>query len=249
MPRAKIIIIAIACVFLLGCVKFLNSPETDYELPETGVYGQVVEAVAENAWVYAYRSSENGFRGPADYAARVGGDGRYLLDLLPGSWFLVARARQQGPLSGPPQAGDAWALYQSNPLVLQANEVQRIDFRLQKAPTPLLRSLNTGETGFIGRLLGPDRQPVVSAFALAYRDRNFRRMPDYSSAGTDADGRFLLYVDEPGRYCLIARQGTRGQPRQGELFGQLGKGEAGCLEVEKGQLLDVGVFHLKAYMR
>ncbi|WP_303721492.1 hypothetical protein [Malonomonas rubra] len=222
----------------------------DFEVPETGVYGQVTGAVTESSWVYAYQSEERGFRGPADFAVRVENDGHYILDLLPGRWFLLARSRQQGPLSGRPQAGDAWAIFPDNPLVLQSEQAKRIDFNLrQTAPRPLLRSMNQGETGFAGRVLGPDRLPAAGAFALAYRDRNFRRMPDFSSAAADADGRFLLFVDGPGRYCLLARQGIRGQPRQGELYGQLGEEEAACREVEKGQLLEIGEFHLQPYMR
>lgn len=247
---AKNIIIAIACLCLAGCVNLSGPLATVFELPETGVYGRVTGAPAETAWVYAYRSQVGGFRGPADFAARVEPGGSYVLDLVPGDWFLLARSRPQGPLSGPPKEGDAWAVYPQNPLQLGADEKLRIDFQVQEvAPAMLLRGVIGGETGFTGKLLGPDQQPVAAAYALAYRDRNFRRMPDYSSAAAAEDGRFLMYIDEPGRYCLVARQGTRGQPHQGELYGLLGNGDASCRDVKKGQILDVGEFHLKPYMR
>lgn len=255
MLRLKIIIIATICSCLLGCVQLsMNLSQDYYEQPETGIYGQV-ELASEGAasvWVYAYRSQQGGFRGPADFAARVDGGGSYLLDLLPGRWFLVARSRQQGALTGPPQTGDAWAIHQENPLVLQPQGVQRVDFKLQQvAPTLLLRggTLGHSESGFSGRLLGPDNKPVSGAIALAYRGQDYRRMPKHSSAAVAADGRFTLYVATPGRYCLVARQGTRGQPRQGELYGLLGTGEAGCRELLKGELLDVGEIHLAPYLR
>lgn len=255
MQRAKNIIIAVICGCLLGCFQSPKPlPQRVFEQPETGVYGQVKadSDPAASIWVYAYRSQLGGFRGPADFAARVDEDGRYLLDLLPGRWFLVARSRQQGPLTGPPQTGDAWEIYQKNPLILQPDETRRVDFQLQQvAPALVFRAgnLSRGETGFSGRLIGPDGQPVVGAIALAYQDQDYRRMPDHSSGAVSADGHFRLYVASPGKYCLVAREGTRGQPRQGELYGLLGAGEAGCRELAKEEMLDIGEIHLRPYLR
>ncbi|NOY13232.1 MAG: hypothetical protein GXP51_05985 [Deltaproteobacteria bacterium] len=255
MSLAKIIALSVVYFGLAGC----SWPTTEltqrsYEQPETGVYGRVESAAEDlpaSTWVYAYRSRRGGFRGPADFAARVDADGGFLLDLLPGRWFLVARSRLRGPLTGPPQKGDAWAIYPDNPLVLRQSEVRRVDLQLRLVvPSMLLRGgLSVrGDSGFRGRLLGPGNIPVAGAMALAYRNLDYRRMPDYSSAAVSADGHFLLYVPAPGRYCLVARQGTRGQPRQGELYGLLGVAEAGCRELSQGEMLDVGTIHLTPYL-
>jgi len=254
MPGIKFCIIIFLNCILSGCLAPHDQlPELPFERPETGVYGQLTAADNEVAslWVYAYRSAEGNFRGPADFAARAEEDGRYLLDLLPGRWFLVARSRSQGPLSGPPRPGDAFASYAQNPLELAASQVERVDFLLRQTGKNLLRSnrLSRGDTGFSGRLLGPDRQPALGAMVLAYRGPDFRRMPDYSSAAVSEDGRFTLYVPGAGRYCLLAREKSRGQLRQGELQGQLGKGEAACRKLVSGQILDVGEIHLTPFLR
>jgi hypothetical protein len=250
MPWAKNIIIAIICGCLLGCLRLPAGP---FEQPETGVYGQITggHESADSVWVYAYRHQQGGFRGPADFAVRADGDGQYLLDLVPGRWFLVARSRQ-GAVTGPPRSGDGWVVYQKNPVVLQPHEALRIDLQLQPvAQTPLLRGGNVAqsETGFTGRLLGPDNKPVTGAVALAYRDQDYRRMPDHSSVAVATDGRFTLYVATPGSYCLLARQGSRGQPRQGELYGLLGIGDAACRNLANGEMLNVGEIHLTPYLR
>lgn len=256
MPVMKIIVLSVFCCGLIGCTSHRGMVAAPvFEQPETGVYGIVTGGAGDAAasvWVYAYRSQQAGFRGPADFATRVDVDGRYLFDLLPGRWFLIARSRLQGPLTGPPQAGDAWAVYQGNPLILKPREVKRIDLSLQQvALNMLLRGggLSDGDTGFRGRLIGPGAVPVVGAVAMAYSDRDYRRMPDHSSAAVADDGRFTLYVAAPGRYCLVARQGSRGQPIQGELYGLLGEGEAGCREVVEGEVLDIGDIHLLPYLR
>lgn len=205
---------------------------------------------APGAQVYAYRSAKGGLRGPADFAAETDASGRYRLDLVAGSYHLVARLRSGGGEAGPPRPGDAWAVYPRNPVVVTAEGGGRADFRLQGVIQPhLLKegSLAGGETGVRGRLVAGDGAPLAGGFVLAYRDADFRRMPDFTSAPSDADGRFVLYLPAGGRYCLAARTRTRGQPVAGEPYGQLGAGGAACREVAAGALLDVGTIRLQPF--
>ncbi len=220
----------------------------------TGARGTVVDRQgrpAAGAWVYAYRSERGGLRGPADFAARVDSDGRYELDLPAGRFWLVARLRQPGAGdSGPPRRGDAWAPWRHNPLTVRPGQVASADFVLMPVVQPnILRqgSLLGGDTGFAGRLVDERGRPVAGAFALAYRGRDMHRMPDFTSPPAAGDGRFRLFVDRPGLWCLAARQGSRGQPRQGELYGLLAPGDAGCLRVEAGQIREVGAIVLRPF--
>ncbi|PNU18713.1 hypothetical protein C2E25_16190 [Geothermobacter hydrogeniphilus] len=241
---------------LCGCVPpsaSVSPAEAEGDAMVTGVAGRVVDAggkPAAGAWVYAYRSDRTGLRGPADFAARVDADGSYLLDLTEGNYWLVARLRQGRADSGPPRRGDAWAPYQRNPVRLRAGSVERVDFILQKVVSPtLLRqgSLVSGDTGFSGTLVDSQGQPLVGAFALAYRDADLRRMPDFTSTPATDRGRFTLFVSRPGHYCIAARLKTRGQPQPGEPYGILGRGKAGCPRVEAGQILDVGPIVLSPF--
>ena len=93
------------------------------------------------------------------------------------------------------------------------------------------------------------RQPVAGAFVIAYPDTDFRHIPAATSPAVGADGRFTLYVERDGQWCLAARTRTRGQPVAGELFGALGEGRAACRQIKAGELLDVGVIHLLPYRR
>lgn len=240
-------------VLVAGCV--LQLPvDLAIEQPQTGVYGLVVPVgtSAAGGWVYAYKSHQGNFRGPAAYAARVEADGRYTLDLLPGSWYLVSRYRPQGGSDGPPRAGDAWAIHPGNPVAVATGQALRVDFQLTAVSQPMLLrggSLGSGDTGFRGRLLDAQGRAVSGAIALAYNDLDFQRMPEHTSAAVDETGQFSLYVPQPGRYCLAARQRTRGQPAQGELYGMLGAGEAACRKVAAGQIIDVGAIRLTPYLR
>ena len=249
----KSLLLLLISLSALGCTPQLPVSAV-FEQPQTGVYGQALQAgtAAAGAWVYAYKNQQGNYRGPAEYAARVEADGHYTLDLLPGNWYLVGRSRPQGDIDGPPRAGDAWAIHPGNPVTVAAGQPQRIDFSLAAVSQPMLLrggSLGSGDTGFRGRLLDAQGAVVAGAIVLAYTDLEFQRMPDHTSAAVDGSGQFTLYVPQAGRYCLAARQRTRGQPIQGELYGMLGKGEAACRTVVSGQIIDVGAIRLRPYLR
>jgi len=247
----------ILLVLLAGCASppAQNAAREDSRPGPTGIAGRVVDrqgGAAAGAYVYAYRSSRGGLRGPADFEAQVDVDGRYLLDVVEGGYYLVARLRRGGSDAGPPRPGDAWAIYPGNPVTVAAGRTSRADFMLQGVTQPMLMkegSLTTGDTGFTGRIVDQQGRPVAGAFALAYREADFRRMPDFTSPAVGEDGRFTLYVPRGGRFCLAARTRTRGQPVQGELYGVLGEGEDGCRQVEDGAVGDVGSIVVAPYRR
>ena len=68
-----------------------------------------------------------------------------------------------------------------------------------------------------------DGKPLAGAFVIAYPDTDFQRMPEATSPAVGDDGRFHLYVERPGQWCLAARTRTRGQPIAGEPYGIAGQ--------------------------
>lgn len=230
-------------------------PAPPFPFSGTGIAGRVVDRSGNpvaDSHVFAYRSPRGGLRGPADFAATVGPDGSYFLDLVEGDYYLIARQRREGGESGPPRPGDAWSLYPGNPVKVEAGRTSRADFQLQAVTRPALMKEGTlagGDTGFRGRLVDPQGDPVPGAFFLGYRNRDFQRMPDAVSPAADEDGRFVLHVPSAGTWCLAARAGFRGQPRAGELYATLGEGEGACRAVKKGEVVDLGTITLRPYRR
>lgn len=246
-PLALSGLLLLSLTLFPGCSSVLNQKTiAEVDVGSTGVRGVVRKqdhSPAGGAFVYAYRSASQGLRGPADFGARVDRSGHYFLDLVEGEYLLVARLRESGADAGPPRPGDAWAIYPENPVKIEPEQVREIDFTLQGGAVPRQvrqGSLTTGDTGFTGRLVDAEDKPFSGAFALAYRSADFQRMPDYTSAPADANGRFTLYVPDPGEYCLAARTKTRGQPRAGEMYGTLGFGAEACRSVVTGEVIDIG---------
>lgn len=238
------------CLLLLGCSAGQVVPQPAAQPGATGIAGMVTDqagAPVAGAFVYAYRSARGGLRGPADFEAEVDAQGRYFLDLVEGSYHLVARSRQTGADVGPPRPGDAWALFAKNPLEVRPQQTSRADFRLQRVTQPMLMregTLTSGDTGFTGTLVDAGGAPVAGAFVLAYSSADFHRMPDFTSPAVGEDGRFTLYLPRAGRFCLAARIRTRGQPQAGELYGVL---EGGCRKATEGRLEPVGSIVLRPY--
>lgn len=241
----------------LGCAR-TGMPTSGAPLADaparTGVAGKVLARAgtpAAGAWVFAYRSARSGLRGPADFAAEVAADGSYFLDLVEGSYHLVARWRSGGgEVAGPPRPGDAWSPFRHNPVHVEPGQVSRADFRLVGITQPLILRQGTlvgGETGFTGRVVDGRGLPVPGAIVLAYRSADFRRMPDFTAPAADEEGRFTLYLPEAGRYCLAVRAHPRGQPRAGEPFARIGGASAECPLVAAGEIVDLGTIVLKPY--
>lgn len=220
---------------------------------DLGIAGQVTDGhggPATGAYVYAYRNPRSNLRGPADFEAQVGRDSSYFLDLVEGDYFLVARMRQSGANAGPPKQGDAWALPARNPVTVKPGEVTTVNFVLQSIAQPMLMregTLTSGDTGFTGLLIDVDGQPLPGAFVIAYPEAGFQRMPETTSSAVGEGGRFHLYVERTGQWCLAARTRTRGQPIAGEPYGLLGTKESGCRNAVSGQVIDVGTIRLTPY--
>ncbi|WP_305042186.1 carboxypeptidase-like regulatory domain-containing protein [Geoalkalibacter sp.] len=220
-----------------------------------GIAGTVVDGQGEparGAVVYAYRSARAGLRGPADFAAPVDEQGRYFLDLVEGRYHLVARRRASGEDAGPPRPGDAWAPHPRNPLEVRPGFTTQADFRLLAITQPMIMkqgTLTSGDTGFSGVVRDAQGRPVSGALVLAYRDRNFQRMPDHTAPATGEDGFFTLYLPEAGSYCLVVRTRTRGQPTAGELHAVLGEGAQACPEARRGEIRDLGPIVVRPYGR
>lgn len=238
-----------------SCAKQPSPEATGAALTEltVGITGQVSDGKnrpATGAYVYAYRNMRGNLRGPADFEAQVDNNGHYFLDLVEGDYFLVARMRQSGADAGPPKPGDAWALPARNPVTVNPAKVTVVNFTLQGIAQPMLMrkgTLTSGETGFSGQLVDSENQPLPGAFVIAYPDGDFQRMPEATSPAVGEDGRFQLFVERPGQWCLAARTRTRGQPIAGEPYGKLAGEKSGCLDAAEGRIIDVGKIRLSPY--
>jgi hypothetical protein len=179
-------------------------------------------APVAGATVYAYRRASASFLGPADFAsAPTGRDGAYVLDLVEGSYWLVARRRASGSDSGPLAPGDLQGIHPGNPVAVAVGRLTETDLALEEMRDLMFsRGQPRGPTatGIRGRITDESGRPVAWVFATAYASADMRRVPDFTSAMTADDGRYAIYLPAGGRYWVAARAHIRGKPAAGEPF-------------------------------
>jgi hypothetical protein len=73
-------------------------------------------------------------------------------------------------------------------------------------------------TGIRGFIFDENGSPVAGAFAIAYRNKSMKKLPDFASVPTQADGSYVLYLPTSGKYYIAARTNTKRPPVKGEYY-------------------------------
>ena len=245
----------VGLVFLAGCAGTGSpSPSAEGSLyGGQGIRGKLtVQGKAlKDAYVYAYRSYSTNLLGPADFASNPSGpDGSYSIDLVKGSYYLVARKRATGDNTGPLTVGDLYSINPSNPVAVKDGAFRTIDLDLVKMKDPMFfqsMARETTETGIRGVIVDKDGKPVPWVFAMAYTSSDMKRVPEHTSVMTGADGTFAIFLPGAGRYWLAARKNIREKPVVGEPYGLYRGSKDHSVSIAEGQILEGIKIQLETY--
>jgi hypothetical protein len=246
---------ALLLPLLASCAAPLPRPPAAAGAPAQGVRGRLSYQGRPIAGVsvYAYRRQSANFLGPADFASAPSGrDGSYLIDLVEGQYWLVARKRASGSDAGPLVPGDLQRINPGNPAPVAAGAFTTVDFELEEMRDLMFsRTAARGPTatGIRGRITDAAGAPVAWVFAIAYTSADMRRVPDFTSAMTAADGRYVIYLPAGGRYWVGARSHIREKPAPGEPFGLWEGAPDHAVEVAPGTFADGIDIVLKGFGR
>lgn len=144
-------------------------------------------------------------RRPADFISpRTGMDGKYLLQLPAGRYWVVARVRQSdkyGPiLPGDRHSGDPIEIdlgEEGQELALTVADIRDLARAKEKAKSDVAR--------LSGRILDQDGRAAEGAYAAAWREPVTKRLPDVVSGWTDSTGEYLLFLPA-GNFAVSAVQ-------------------------------------------
>jgi len=229
-----------------------------YEQQEgrTGLVGQVVlkedGSPLAGAYINVYPDTTSNLLGPSQFiSSPTDEDGRYLLDVPAGTYYIVARKRTTGEPSGPLAPGDYYSEHKRVKAEVKAGSMARVELEVVPMKAPMFFKKNLVErqtdTGIRGRLVDAEGKPVPGSFAIAYVDTDLKRLPDYASTLSDGQGRFTIYLPEGGTYYLAARVHAWDMPRPGELYGKLGGDQPQPLTVKKGTFIEDVTLVLKPF--
>jgi len=174
-----------------------------------------------------------------DIIGRMGPDGRFSVQLLPGSYYMGALLiTDPGRGPGPPQEGETFyfAKDSNNELrtfTLGTKEEKDAGVIIGAAPEtfPQVKNLVT----FEGMLLKEDGKPFVGGVVLVKSDMNNQR-PDLVSQRTGEDGKFRIQLPPDTAYYLVGRERSVGRPVPGSYVGIYGSNSA----ISAGGALPVG---------
>ncbi len=196
--------------------------------PERGavVEGAVLSGgvPVEGATVIVYASADSQFKGMGiAMSPPTGADGTFAIENLPeSSYFLVARRRAGGEMTGPLEKGDLYGYYSGNPVYARGGRVTRVRIETVEKEKPLSYAEVTAgtETVLRGRVVDRSGAPQAGVYAFVYDDRVFGHQRPFGHSGrTGPDGTFAIYLDRPGTFYLGARENFGNSPRPGERFG------------------------------
>lgn len=220
---AGFVLLYVAVLLLAGC-----AGGDFYGMPEPGQVGGVLADAdgrpVEGGVVYFYSDDARRFRGPAEYMAEPARpDGAYMTELPPGIYWAVARKRMSGSIAGNLEKGDYQSKEPYGPIEVSAGDHVTLDMTLDELTGNMLFSAFSGRgalQGIRGVITDRSGLPYHRAYAFAYKDPRMAGKPDYVSEWTREDGRFVIYVAEPGTYYVGARTGYMGVPRPDEPYGR-----------------------------
>jgi hypothetical protein len=223
----RVAVVSLLCFSLLSCA----GPENIESAAGRAVYGgQGIKGALtfqgeplKDAYVYAYRKFSTNLLGPADFASSPSAaDGTYTIDLVGGSYYIVARKRATGENTGPLMAGDLYTVHSSNPVAVRDGQYALVDLELVKMRDPMFFQAMSREetnTGIKGVIVDAEGRPIPWVFAMAYTTPDMKRVPEYTSVMTNADGKFVIFLPKGGKYWLAARKNIREKPVTGEPYG------------------------------
>lgn len=209
---------------------------------ETGVLvrvsrqGQPVQGVTLN--IYTDLSSQ--LKGMGLVMSQPSDDKGFIeLPLGTGTYFVLARQRGSGQLTGPLRAGDSFGYYADNPLVIKPGQVARIGIDLVEVPENVknLAGHLFGHTSVSGRVLNLAGAPVAGVRVLLYADSSMLNRPLYVSQPSNERGEYVLSFPRGGQYYLVARNKLGGAPAPGELYGRYTGSQDSSIRLENGQNL------------
>jgi len=222
----------------------------------TGISGQVVLKSSKEplagAFVNIYPDTISNLLGPSQFiSSPTDAEGRYNIPLPPGTYYVVARKRMTGSSTGPLAPGDFYSEHQRIVTRVVAGKLAVVDLAVVAMKAPMFFKKEVVEretgTGIRGRLVDISGKAVPGGFAMAYADPTMKRLPDFASTLSDADGHFTVYLPGAGTFYLAARIHAWDMPQRGEPYGKLGGDQPTPLTVTAGQFIEGIVIELEPF--
>ena len=208
----------------------------------TGTVLTKENAPLKGAYVYLYSTKARGQMGPSDFISKASNEkGEFSISAAAGEYFIIARKRKGESNVGVLDTGD-YSSKTGEKITVEKGETHSINLTMNKIVEPMFfkkTGVEITDTGIKGVILDHDGNAIAGAFAIAYTDKGMKKLPNFASVPTQADGSYVLFLPEAaGTYYIGARVNTKKPPLHDELYGTYKKTEDHSVTVEKGKFLE-----------
>ena len=220
-------------LFIFGACAQAFAAEPAIQTPAaasgSGFEGRVVinGAVIPGARVYAYKTfADFTASKPLAISLVTGDDGKYRLDLAPGSYYMVAKKRQGEGIDGPVAVGEYFSFQGSNPITVSPGKYIHVGFSMLPYDKGVAyEAYDDAAAGGLTGVVTLDGKPLAGAYVTLYVDtaEDLRGSTYASSPPTGADGTFRFDFLPEVEYFVVARKraagGVAGPLTDGDYFG------------------------------
>lgn len=213
---------------------------------KTGIRGHLLlkekGTPLSGGYINIYPDAISNLLGPSQFISTpTDSDGYYQLEVPAGVYYVVGRKRLSGQSTGPLAPGDYYSEHQRLVVRVESGKFVEVDLPVVAMKAPMFFKSRVvdreTDTGISGVLVDQAGKPVMGGFAMAYRDREMKRLPDYASTLSDEQGRFTIYLPEGESYYLAARIHAWDMPSPGEPYGKYGGDDPVLLDVATGSFV------------
>lgn len=201
----------------------------------------------EGVALFLYPDSRTGFRGPdrggplGSVPGGTGPDGRFSVEVPPGTYYLTATKKRDGEPLGALGAGDRYTFFEGNPVTVAAggkvSVVLQVVEKLREDDVAKTGAL--GVTGIRGVVRDENGKPVPGVFAFASLEpRLGGKMPPFRSRPAGPDGTYFIELPSGGTYFVRARTGHGGPPVKGQWTGSYGGRDLRAVEVREAAIVE-----------
>ncbi len=167
-------------------------------------------------------------------------DGKFIVELPVGTYYVGGIKRMSGEKIGPPLDGDYFYLKRDKkgaPQLYVIKKDETVEVGISKEAIVFKRKIVKGVSGISGIVTDMKGVPIEGAIMFAYTSSTMTGLPPFTSYKTGKDGKYFIGMKKGGKYFLRIRDiYGGGPPVEGAVIGLYGEEEPTAVAVTLGKV-------------